>query len=94
MLVVHFVCPTDGIKIRMLDVAQPFKAAVDINVVDQKISQTIGGNAKANPNREVVLVHEAEHDTEPRRNGINQRRRRFFRKSRALPDGGLCENTT
>ena len=78
MFVMHFVCSTNGIKVRVFDVAQPFESAVDIDVVDQKVGQTISCNAKPNPDRQIVLVHEAEHDTQPRRNGINQKENVVF----------------
>jgi hypothetical protein len=80
MFVMHFVGSADGIKVRVLDIAQPFEASVDIDVVDQKISQTISGNAKANPDREVHLIHESEHNTEPRRDGVNEKEDVVFLK--------------
>ena len=81
MFVMHFVCSTNGIKVRVFDVAQPFESAVDIDVVDQKVGQTISGYAKANPNRVKAGSTKAKPDkaTPNKRPGIFARLSRIAR---------------
>ena len=48
VLVVHFMCPTDGTNVGVVAPGKPFKALVDDNLVYNKIRQSVQGNTKTN----------------------------------------------
>ena len=49
VLVVHLVCLSDGREIRVFRIPEPAEAAVDEDVMHQKVAEAIGGDAGSNP---------------------------------------------
>ena len=55
VLVVDLVGLADGGEVGVLGVAEPTEPTVDEHVVDEEVTQTIRGNAGANPKPEVCV---------------------------------------
>jgi len=65
MLVVHFMRPANGADVGIVAAGKPLKTLVNDNLVHYKIGEAIQGNAKPNGRRNIVLVLQTEHNTQP-----------------------------
>ena len=72
VLVVNLVRLSNGGEIGMLSVPKPIEAAVDKDVVNQEITQAVGGDSGSNPESK-VLVNAAGDETPGARDGENQK---------------------
>jgi len=76
--VVRAVRAQDRAGVRAVELSEPFKAPMDVHVVDQKIRQSVQGNTHADKKHPPGLGHAAEHIAKSRRDGKYEKKAVIF----------------
>lgn len=73
MLVMHLVSESDGPDVSVIPMGQPFKAAVNDHVMDEKIGESIGHDPESHSLQPVPLIEGTDQDAEKAGDGEDEK---------------------